>query len=984
MDAMPERTSCSPERPVIFRTVSVLVARTIRACLIVLVLFGGRCSIAADEPTSPAAPPQGALHQRINLHLIATGAPTTTCTDAEFLRRVSLDLIGIPPRADEARAFITDAAADKRIRVVDQLMQSPLFGRHIATSLDVMLMERRANTNIPQDDWLNWLVASVREDKPWNVLVREILTADGNDPATRVAARFYLDRGSEPNVIARDIGRIFFGRDLQCAQCHDSPLVSDYLQADYHGLLAFTSPGYPVTRKIAEKDTVVYAERAASELSFESVFIKGTMHRTGARIPGGSLIDEPFFLPGDEYTVPPADAVRSVPKFSRRAVLAEHATSGANDLFNQNSANRFWALMLGRGIVHPLDMIHPDNPPANSRLLSELGEQFAAMKFDIRGLLREIIRSDAYQRSFDLPPAALDSSASVVDAVGRLTLELDQLAPTAAAAVAEFEAAATAYDAAEAAWLPIVVELDAARNKYAEARKKSDEAAKAAADAAAALAAKKSVADAVQLAAGSTAAAAASLPDDTELKAASDRLATRNSQLAAEVTALQAAADEKSKAGIAAVEAVAGISPDVEAARLKLEPLTTALREADRRKVSTRQASQIAQSAANSVSQQLTASRSSAALPTQKLALDRALAALPEQDVALAGVRHQMAQFAPVVAQRQSQLDAAQLTLTAAAKTATESRAQAELFVAAAGSLSESLAALRNAGTALPSDTELADSVARLSARSDQLGSAADSAKQAQESARTALADADAAVEAGRKLMLEATAESQRLQTTLTAAESARNEAVTRLAAEQRKLDECISDSSRELSDQFALYPLKPLTPEQMCWSIFRVTTVYDRYVVSEGIELDKTSPLSDEQKSDPAAVIARARDVEQKVYDKLKQYIPTYVQYYGGGPGQAQGEFYASPDQALHSANGGAINSWCAAAGDNAAERIVNQPDPKLCAEELYLAILTRLPTDEEKEEVALRLQAGTSRGLVAQELVWGLLNSAEFRFSH
>ena len=82
----------------------------------------------------------------------------------------------------------------------------------------------------------------VRENKPWNVLAREILQADGDDPAQRPAARFALDRGSDPNVLTRDIGRIFFGRDMQCAQCHDHPLVDDYLQSDYHGLLAFVAP----------------------------------------------------------------------------------------------------------------------------------------------------------------------------------------------------------------------------------------------------------------------------------------------------------------------------------------------------------------------------------------------------------------------------------------------------------------------------------------------------------------------------------------------------------------------------------------------------------------------------------------------------------------------------------------------------------------------------------------------------------------------
>ena len=216
----------------------------------------------------------------------------------------------MPPSAVEARTFLTDSDPAKREKLIDRLFRSPLFARHMATTLDVMLMERRTNTNVSQDEWQAWLLKSVQDNKPWNVLVREILTADGEDPAARAAARFCLDRGAEPNAIARDVGRIFFGRDMQCAQCHDSPLVTDFLQHDYHGLLAFVSTSAAVKKKVGDKETTILAERSGNDLTFESVFIKGTTHRTGARILGEPLLAEPFFLPGDEYSVAPADGVR--------------------------------------------------------------------------------------------------------------------------------------------------------------------------------------------------------------------------------------------------------------------------------------------------------------------------------------------------------------------------------------------------------------------------------------------------------------------------------------------------------------------------------------------------------------------------------------------------------------------------------------------------------------------------------------------------
>src|SRR5688572_29248083 len=120
------------------------------------------------------------LHSLIDKRLTPmAGVEPVRCSDADFVRRVSLDLAGMPPTADEARAFITDQAADKRQRLIDRLLASPNYARNLAAVLDVMLMERRGNTNVSVDEWQAWLVKVVRENKPWNILVREILQADG-------------------------------------------------------------------------------------------------------------------------------------------------------------------------------------------------------------------------------------------------------------------------------------------------------------------------------------------------------------------------------------------------------------------------------------------------------------------------------------------------------------------------------------------------------------------------------------------------------------------------------------------------------------------------------------------------------------------------------------------------------------------------------------------------------------------------------------
>jgi hypothetical protein len=450
------------------------------------------------------------------------------CSDAEFLRRVSLDLIGMPPTADESRAFLADSSENKRAQLIDRLFSSPHFARNLAAVLDVMLMERRPNTHVTADEWQAWLLKAVRENRPWNVLVREILLADGDDPVQRPAARFALDRASEPHVLTRDIGRIFFGRDMQCAQCHDHPLIAGYLQSDYHGLLAFVSPQYALVRKEGDKQTTLQAEKAGSDLTFESVFVK-VPRRTGPRMPEGVVIDEPFLLPDEEYEVPPADNVKSVPKFSRRAKMAELATNGTNQAFNWNIVNRLWAHMFGRGLVHPPDLHHPDNPPTNPELLRTLADHFVAMNFDIQKFLREIALSGTYQRSFDPPPELMALSEKAAEEVARLQQQRADLEKASKTPADAYTAAFSAWEEAEATMLPVAGELDTARNQYAEAKKKLDEAVKAVTDAANQLQAKKTVADPLQQAATAAQEVVKKLPDDKSWQMRPRNLSQRHS-----------------------------------------------------------------------------------------------------------------------------------------------------------------------------------------------------------------------------------------------------------------------------------------------------------------------------------------------------------------------------------------------------------------------------------------------------------------------
>lgn len=330
-------------------------------------------------------------------------------TDAEFLRRIYLDLAGIVPSPDEVRAFLADADKAKREKLIDKLLASPGYARRMAQHFDVVLMERRRDAKVPRAAWEDYLKAAFAENKPYDAFARELLAADGVDSKTRPAAKFYLDRDFEPNLVTKDITRVFLGRNLQCAQCHDHPLIDAYKQSEYYGILAFLNRSFLFPNATDAK--AVLAEKADGEVNFVSVFDKAKKQKsTLPRVMEGKSFDEPKMEKGKEYKVAPAANVRPVPAYSRREKLAAAITSADNPYFSRAGANRLWALMLGRGIVNPVDLDHTANPPSHPELLDLLAKEFAAHNFDVKWLLREIALSKTYQRSSEVvgnsePPA---------------------------------------------------------------------------------------------------------------------------------------------------------------------------------------------------------------------------------------------------------------------------------------------------------------------------------------------------------------------------------------------------------------------------------------------------------------------------------------------------------------------------------------------------------------------------------------------------
>ncbi len=374
-----------------------------------LALFAAAAALLATPLAGRSEEP---LHQAID-RLVAARTPgyaakaAPVADDAEFLRRVTLDLTGTIPTVERTRAFLADDAPDKRTRLIDELLASPEHERHLAQQLDVQLMQRRRAAKVKAAEWESFLLTATQSNTPWDELVRDVLAADGLDKERRGPARFYLDRDGDVNTITRDVSALFLGANIECAQCHDHPEVADYTIDDYYGLSAFFVRSFVFTDP--KTKLAVYAEKAEGEVTFKSVFVEDAKDSsTPPHLPGEKPIPDPELEKGKEYKVKPAKNVRPVPVYSRREQLPARLAAAENERFRRAAANRFWAMMLGRGIVHPIDADHSDNPPSHPELLDLLAAEFAAHDFDVRWLLREIALSETYQRGSRLPESVTD------------------------------------------------------------------------------------------------------------------------------------------------------------------------------------------------------------------------------------------------------------------------------------------------------------------------------------------------------------------------------------------------------------------------------------------------------------------------------------------------------------------------------------------------------------------------------------------------
>ncbi|MFP6671040.1 MAG: DUF1549 domain-containing protein [Pirellulaceae bacterium] len=324
-------------------------------------------------------------------------------SDAEFLRRSYLDLNGIVPTAAQVRTFLADKNPQKRSKLIDQLLNNDAYSRRFREAFTVMLLERRTGATVPIVQWNLFLESSFAKNKPWDQFVREIIQADAGNDLTQGSLKFFTATGrTAHDQMTQDVARLFLGMNIHCAKCHDHPTVDEFKQADYFGLLAFLNQS-KAAKHTGKNQTFLVEGVATGKLEFQSVFSPEKKDQVGPRLPGGQEVEVPVFEKGEELAQPAADGLPGVPKFQPRQILAKELTSASNRRFVENSVNRFWYLMMGRGLVHPLEMMHAENPASHPELLKILTDEFVAHNFDVKWLLGVLARTRVYQRASLLP-----------------------------------------------------------------------------------------------------------------------------------------------------------------------------------------------------------------------------------------------------------------------------------------------------------------------------------------------------------------------------------------------------------------------------------------------------------------------------------------------------------------------------------------------------------------------------------------------------
>jgi hypothetical protein len=335
------------------------------------------------EPVSPA----GEIDRLVFAKLASLGIRPVLCSDAVFVRRAYLDVIGTLPTAEEAREFIDDPdTKNKRQRLIDRLLERSEFADYWSMKWGDVL---RIKAEFPVNLWPNaaqayhrWVRASIAQNKPYDQFARELLTSSGSNFRVGPVNFYRAVQNRTPDGIAAAVALTFMGSR-----------ADSWPQARLQGMAAFFSQiGYKPTREW--KEEMVFWDPLRSATPFQNTAPDTSGKPAPAPEPVVPVENGPLtavFPDGTKVVIPPDR--------DPREVFADWLITPKNPWFTRSIANRVWAWLLGRGIVHEPDDIRDDNPPSNPELLAYLEKQMIAGRYDLKRFYRLILNSKTYQLS---------------------------------------------------------------------------------------------------------------------------------------------------------------------------------------------------------------------------------------------------------------------------------------------------------------------------------------------------------------------------------------------------------------------------------------------------------------------------------------------------------------------------------------------------------------------------------------------------------
>lgn len=314
--------------------------------------------------------------------------PSQLCSDEEFIRRVYLDLTGLPPTAEQVEAFISDQTEtrQKRDAIIDQLIGSEAYVEYWTNKwADLLQVNRKFLGTEGAKNFRNWIREKVSQNAPYDQFSYEVLTASGSNKTNPAASYYKILR--DPDAIMENTTHLFLGVRFNCNKCHDHPFER-WTQDQYYETAAF----------FAQVGLKRDPENAAGNIGGTAVEGAKPLWEVVYDKPDGEIIHDRT----SEVTAPvvPYDRELDLPQnLSRREELAKWITSAENDYFARSYVNRVWGYLMGVGLIEPLDDIRAGNPPSNPELLDDLTQRFVGSGFNVQELMKTICKSRAYQLS---------------------------------------------------------------------------------------------------------------------------------------------------------------------------------------------------------------------------------------------------------------------------------------------------------------------------------------------------------------------------------------------------------------------------------------------------------------------------------------------------------------------------------------------------------------------------------------------------------